>query len=157
MENQPGLGELLRYVTDLVDSGAEKIYRDMAFTYRPRYTPILRAMVAGAETVTDITARTWLTQGAISQSVSMMEKEDILQKHAQEDGRKSRLQLTSKGQQLVAELQPHWQTIFVAINQLENETGYRLLTVLQETAKALEKQGFDERLRLAKQEQHHDE
>lgn len=150
MQNTPGLGELLRYVSDLVDSGSEKTYRDMAITYRPRFTPVLRAMAAGAQTVTDITAQTFLTQGAISQSVTMMEKEGILHKVALEDGRKSRLQFTEQGDALVAELQPHWQTLFVAIEQLEKETGHPLLTILQDTARALENKGFDERIRQAK-------
>ena len=150
MQNTPGLGELLRYVSDLVDSGSEKTYREMAIAYRPRFTPVLRAMAAGAQTVTDITAQTFLTQGAISQSVSMMEKEGILHKVALEDGRKSRLQLTEKGDALVAGLQPHWQTLFVAIAELEKETGHPLRAILQDTARALERQGFDERIRLAK-------
>lgn len=150
MEKTPGLGELLRYISDLVDHGSEKTWREMDIAYRPRYTPILRAMAAGARTVTDITAQTWLTQGAISQSVSMMEKEGILTKAALEDGRKSSLHLTAKGEALVAEAQPHWQTLFAAIEGLEKETGYPLLSILQETARALERQGFDERIRQAK-------
>ena len=71
-------------------------------------------------------------------------------KAALEDGRKSSLHLTAKGEALVAEAQPHWQTLFAAIEGLEKETGYPLLTILQETARALERQGFDERIRQAK-------
>lgn len=154
MNNQAGLGELLRYLTDLVDQGSEKIYREMAFNYRPRYTPVLRAMVAGAQTVTEITSHTWLTQGAISQSVAMMEKEGILLRQVQEDGRKSTLLLTAQGQTLVATLQPHWQTLFTAIDTLEKEIGHPLLAILQQTIHALEKQGFDERIRQARTHEH---
>lgn len=75
---KPGLGELLRYVGELVDQGAEAHYRTLALNYRPRYTPVLRAISAGAETVTDITARSRLTQGAISQTVGLMVAEGIV-------------------------------------------------------------------------------
>lgn len=47
----PGLGELLRYVNDLVEQGAEEHYRAMRLNYRARYTPVLRALHAGARTV----------------------------------------------------------------------------------------------------------
>lgn len=146
MPHQPGLGELLRYLSELVDRGSEKVCRDMALTYRPRYTPILRAIADGAVTVTDITASSWLTQGAISQSVTMMEKEGILRRGRLEDGRKSHLQLTPQGEALVARLQPHWENLFSAIAELESEIGYPLLTVLQKTAHALEQTGFDARI-----------
>ena len=52
---KPGLGELLRYVSELVEQGAEEHYRAMSLNYRARYTPVLRALHAGAQTVTDIT------------------------------------------------------------------------------------------------------
>lgn len=149
MKNKPGLGELLRYVAELVDSGSAATYRDMTLDYRPRYTPILRAMVSGACTVTEITGQTSLTQGAVSQSVSMMEQDGILIKSPLQDGRKSSLRLTEKGQQLITVLQSHWETLFTAIDQLEKEIGYPLISVLQKTAGALERQGFDERIRLA--------
>lgn len=147
MPHNAGLGELLRYVTDLVDQGAERLYQEMAMNYRPRFTPVLRAIVAGATTVTEITASTFLTQGAISQSVAMMEKEGILIRQIQEDGRKNTLLLTERGKELVAVLSVHWDSIFLAIGQLEQEIGHSLRTVLSDTARALEAKSFDERIK----------
>ncbi len=68
-KTHPGLGELLRHLSELVDQGAEEQYRAMGLNYRARYTPVLRAIVAGAATVTDITEATYLTQGAVSQTI----------------------------------------------------------------------------------------
>lgn len=55
----------------MVDQGAEGHYRSMTLNYRPRFTPILRALGSGAETVSNITQMTHLTQGAVSQSVQL--------------------------------------------------------------------------------------
>ena len=85
--SNPGLGELLRYVNELVEHGAEEHYRAMRLDYRARYTPVLRALHAGACTVTDITARTHLTQGAISQTVALLEGDGLVARHAVDDGR----------------------------------------------------------------------
>lgn len=146
----PGLGELLRYVGDLVELGAEEHYRAMRLNYRARYTPVLRALNAGAETVTDITTRSRLTQGAISQTIGLMEADDLIVREALDDGRKSRIRLTPSGRKLVQKLEQHWIATLAAIEALEVEIGYPLRQVLAETAKALEQQGFSTRLSAAK-------
>ena len=150
MKNAPGLGELLRYTAELIDSGSETAYREMSLNYRPRYTPVLRALAAGAMTVTDITAMTHLTQGAVSQSVSLMEQDGILRRGPLDDGRKSGLHLTDSGEALVSQLKSHWQTLFSAIHQLEKEVGWPLLQVLEETASALKEKDFAQRIAEAK-------
>ena len=143
---KPGLGELLRYVAELIDQGAEARYRTLNLTYRPRYTPVLRAIVAGAESVTDITTRTHLTQGAVSQTLSLMTSDGIVARHSLQDGRKSGFHLTHKGKHLLEVLEPHWRTTFAAIDSLEKEIGHPLLRVLEDTARALEHQDFAARL-----------
>ena len=149
-KDNPGLGELLRYVGELVDEGAEAHYRSMSLNYRARYTPVLRALRAGVQTVTDITARTHLTQGAISQTVALLEADGLISRHSLEDGRKSRIQLTDAGRALVGKLEQHWVATFAAIANLEAEIGYPLRDVLEHAARALEQNGFSARLTAAK-------
>ena len=146
---EPGLGELLRYLSELVDQGAEAHYRALSLTYRPRFTPVLRALAAGAETVSDITATTHLTQGAVSQSVALMVADGLLLRKPMEDARKSGIRLTPKGKALLERLQPHWKITFSAIDGLEAEIGFPLRQALAAAAAALERSGFDERLAAA--------
>lgn len=149
---KPGLGELLRYIGELVDQGAEAHYRALNLNYRPRYTPVLRAITVGAETVTDITALTRLTQGAVSQTVGLMLADGIVARHKLEDGRKNGIHLTGTGQDLLKRLEPHWQRTFQAIETLEKDIGHPLLRVLENTARALEQQDFASRLSIAEPE-----
>lgn len=150
-KNEPGLGELLRYVSELVELGAEEHYQQMGLNFRARYTPVLRAIRSGAQTVTEITARTHLTQGAISQTVGHMEADGVISRQRAEDGRKSVLLLTPAGKKLVNKLNAHWAATFEAIEQLESEIGHPLRRVLEDTARALEAQGFSQRLTNVKQ------
>ena len=143
----PGLGELLRYLGELVDQGANHEYRAIGLSYRPRYTPILRAIDGGACTVTDITDRTYLTQGAVSQSVALMEKDGLIARHPLDDGRKSCLRLTAQGEELLQTLRGHWSTTFAAIQTLEAEIRCPLMRILEDTACALEREDFSARLR----------
>lgn len=151
-KTRPGLGELLRYVGELVEQGGEERYRALGLDYRARYTPVIRALSAGAETVTEIVACSHLTQGAISQSVALMSKDGLIEHHSLGDGRKNGIHLTPKGRSLLAGLEPHWDVIFRAIEILEGETGFPLLRGLEQTARALERKGFAERLREAEDE-----
>lgn len=150
-KNEPGLGELLRYVSELIELGAEEHYQQMGLNYRARYTPVLRAIRSGARTVTEITASTHLTQGAISQTVGHMEADGVITRQRGEDGRKSVLQLTPAGKRLVNKLNAHWRATFEAIEQLESEIGHPLRRVLQEAATALQQRGFAQRLHDIKQ------
>jgi DNA-binding MarR family transcriptional regulator len=148
----PGLGELLRYVNELVEHGAEEHYRAMSLSYRARYTPVLRALNAGAQTVTDITGRTRLTQGAISQTVALLEGDGLISRQALDDGRKSGIRLTAAGRTLVGKLERHWIATFAAIDRLEQEIGYPLRRMLEAAAEALEREGFSARVTAAKAE-----
>ncbi|WP_287884337.1 MULTISPECIES: MarR family winged helix-turn-helix transcriptional regulator [Paracoccus] len=152
-ERSPGLGELLRYVGELVDAGASRRYRDLGLSYRPRYTPILRAILAGKTTVTEIVGHSRLTQGAVSQTVALMVADGILAREGTGDGRKSSLRLTERGQALLAALRPHWQATFAAIEALETEIGHPLRQILAKAADALERKGFAARLERAAIEQ----
>lgn len=142
----PGLGELLRYVGELVDRGADDVYDSLDISYRARYTPVLRAIDAGATTVTDLTARSHVTQGAISQTVALMVSDGLIERTKLADGRRSGLHLTAAGLSLVEQLRPHWDTTFAAIVELENETGHPLRRILTDTADALERRGFADRI-----------
>lgn len=145
----PGLGELLRYVGELVDSGAAQHYRDLGLRYRPRYTPILRALLAGNATVTEIVAHSRLTQGAVSQTIALMVSDGLLAREGVEDGRKSALRLTGDGEAILAVLRGHWQVTFAAIEALEAEIGHPLRQALEDAADALEKTDFAARLTRA--------
>lgn len=148
MENKenPGLGELLRYLGELVELGAEAHYRTMRLDYRARYTPVLRALNGGAGTVTEITGRTRLTQGAVSQTIGLLEADGLIVRHPLDDGRKSGIRLTPAGRQLVGKLERHWIATFAVIADLEKEIGQPLRRILADAAAALERRGFAQRL-----------
>jgi DNA-binding MarR family transcriptional regulator len=124
----------------------------MSLSYRARYTPVLRALNAGAQTVTDITGRTRLTQGAISQTVALLEGDGLISRQALDDGRKSGIRLTAAGRTLVGKLERHWIATFAAIDRLEQEIGYPLRRMLEAAAEALEREGFSARVTAAKAE-----
>ncbi|MEJ2380686.1 MAG: MarR family transcriptional regulator [Gammaproteobacteria bacterium] len=143
---EPGLGELLRHLTDLVDSGAHADYRARGVAYRPRYTPIMRVLADGARPVGEIVAQLSITQGAVSQTLKRMEEDGLIVRRAGRDARKTIVTLTKSGRRLLTVLEPHWQGTFRAVEALEKEVGAPIRSVLATTIAALAKVGFDKRI-----------
>lgn len=152
MKYAHGLGEMLRYLSELIDSGSEKTYPNLPVNYRSRYTPVLRAIVTGATTVSEIKAVTFLTQGAVSQTVALMEQDGIIERKPLADARKNSLQLTPAGRTALSRLEFHWQAIFLSVSRLEKETGVPLMEALEKTIHALSARTAEERIREAKAE-----
>jgi DNA-binding MarR family transcriptional regulator len=143
---EPGLGELLRHLTDLVDSGAQAAYRGRGVAYRPRYTPVMRVLADGARPVGEIVAQLSITQGAVSQTLKRMEEDGLVVRQAGRDARKTIVTLTKSGRRLLTALERHWQATFRAVEGLEKEVGAPIRSVLATTIAALTKVGFDERI-----------
>lgn len=148
-EHEPGLGELLRHLTELVDRGAEEVYREELPGYRPRYTPVMRALSGGDCTISEITERVFITQGAVSQIVSLMEDDGLVRRTRGSDGRQTTVSLTPRGLEILNRLRTRWQITFRAIDALEGELGVALRAGLGQAVTALERKGFAQRLRDA--------
>ncbi|MCL9780126.1 methyltransferase domain-containing protein [Vibrio sp. S4M6] len=149
----PGLGELLRHFSELLDSGAAKAYQDKSLHYRPRYTPIMRALADGKSTVSDMTDYLEITQGAVSQSLKLMIEDGLVTKEKNSDGRSSYIKLTKTGQTLLDDLQSHWHSTFTAIEQLEQEVQTPIREGLLKGIDALKSEPFNERLRRTEKRQ----
>jgi DNA-binding MarR family transcriptional regulator len=151
MHGQSGLGELLRHLTELVDGGSQRHYRAVGVRYRPRYTPVMRALGEGPLTVGQLQARMCVTQGAVSQTVKLLEAEQLVQRVPTDDGRSAVVVLTDRGRALRRELVAQWTLRLQVIEQLEAEIGTPLRQVLADAINALEAEGFDARLARAQQ------
>lgn len=149
---QFGLGELARHFTVLLDRGAEQVYRAKGLRYRPRYTPLMRALSEGPCTISEMTLRARITQGAVSQTVKLMEEEGLIARRAGQDARQITVSLTEKGRHLLERLTAHWQTTFRAIENLEAEVGVPLREILGKAVEALENKDFSARLHEAETE-----
>ncbi len=144
------LGDLLRHVGELLEQGARAQYQTMGLNYRARYTLVLRALHAGAQTVTEIASQAQLTRGAISQTIALLENDGLIARHVVKDGRKSGLHLTAAGKSTIVKFEQHRRATIAAIAYLDEEIGYPLRPALEGLAKALQRKAFSERIYAAK-------
>ena len=148
-----GLGELLRHLIDLLDSDAERANARLGAgtQFRARYTPIVRALDDEPLSITELQKRVRITQGAISQTVKLMESDGLLRRVDSADRRSRKVALTRKGTALRDRLEGEWKLRLAAIAELEVEIGVPLRRNLLRAITSLERESYDQRIETARQ------
>lgn len=144
------LGTALRHLLDLLDGDVQAIYREEGLDYRPRYTPIMRAL-AGAPSVAirDLAIAAGITHSAASQTVAKMRQAGLVDQVPGRDARERAVRLTRRGRALLPKLEQRWIATNEAARELDAELSQRLSDVLEEAIAALEARPFKERIRTS--------
>jgi DNA-binding MarR family transcriptional regulator len=146
-----GLGTQLRHLIELLDGAVQQAYVDAGLNYRPRYTPVMRALVQQqSATIGQLAELAGITQPAATQTVALMKKEGLLLVAASgEDGRQRLVRLSPHGEALLPHLQACWQATRQAADSLDAELDFPLSECLAQAIAVLEKRSFGERIRSA--------
>ncbi len=147
-----GLGTQLRHLIELLDGAVEASYVEAGLHYRPRYTPVMRALAATeALTIGEIAAQAGITQPAATQTVAVMVKEGLLVTSAgKQDGRQKMVRLSDAGRAMLPRLQQCWQATALAAASLDAQLPYPLSSTLANAIEALQGESFGERIRAAR-------
>lgn len=145
------LGTLLRALLDQLDPAVEQAYRDLQLDYRPRYTPVLRTLMAqGPCRIKDLASACGLSHSALSQTVAAMVRDGWLHASSSDDGRERILQLSPRAQRAMPALQAQWQATARAARSLDADLGQPLEQVLRDALAALAQRPFAQRLQDAR-------
>jgi DNA-binding MarR family transcriptional regulator len=144
-----GLGTRLRHLIDLLDGDITAVYRECGLSaYRPRFTPVIRALLAlGRAPITAIAAHAGLTHSAVSQTVAEMRRGKLVTSVKGKDGRVRTIALAPAGERLLPRLEAQWEATNEAAASLDRELTIPLSTIVDEAIAALERQPFRERVR----------
>jgi DNA-binding MarR family transcriptional regulator len=144
---------LLRHLIELLDGAVEQTYRDAELDYRPRYTPVLRALIAtGPASIKDLAAQAGLTHSAASQTVAQMHRVGLVEVQRGTDMRRQVVSLTTRATTMIPTLEQMWQVVNEAARELDAELVYPISQVVEEAIAALERRSFQDRI-AAKAEQ----
>lgn len=146
-----GLGTQLRHLIELLDGAVQQAYVDAGLDYRPRYTPVMRALAAReSATVGQLAELAGITQPAATQTVTLMKKEGlVLVAAGGEDGRQRLVRLSDKGRELLPRLQACWDATKCAADSLDADLAFPLSACLAQAIAALEQRPFGARIRAA--------
>jgi DNA-binding MarR family transcriptional regulator len=147
-----GLGTQLRHLIELLDGAVEASYVEAGLNYRPRYTPVMRALAAvEALTIGEIAAQAGITQPAATQTVAVMVKEGLLVTSAgKQDGRQKMVRLSDTGRDMLPRLQQCWKATALAAAGLDAQLPHPLSETLANAIDLLATEPFGERIRAAR-------
>ncbi|OEZ61361.1 MarR family winged helix-turn-helix transcriptional regulator [Duganella sp. HH105] len=146
-----GLGTQLRHLIELLDGAVQQAYTDAGLDYRPRYTPVMRALAQQrSATIGQLAELSGITQPAVTQTVALMKKEGLLLVEASgADGRQRVVRLSSHGEALLPRLQECWQATKRAADSLDADLDSPLSECLAQAIAVLEQRSFGDRIRAA--------
>lgn len=142
------LGTLLRHLIELLDGAVEQSYRDAGLDYRPRYTPIVRALLArGQDSIRAISRHAGITHSAASQTIAHMSSKGLVRVTKGDDARETLVELTPAAHAIIPSIQRCWQATETAARDLEIDIGLPLAEVIRNTIRELDRKSFGERIR----------
>jgi len=143
-----GLGTQLRHLLELLDGAVADAYAAESLNYRPRYTPIIRALLASESlSVTQIAEAAGITQPAATQTVTLMARDGLVSSQPNaRDGRQRMIRLSPAGRALLPRLEACWRATTAAADSLDADCPYPLSEALACAIDALEQCSFAKRL-----------
>jgi MarR family transcriptional regulator, organic hydroperoxide resistance regulator len=145
-------GTQLRHLIELLDGAVGAAYEEAGLNYRPRYTPVMRALLAKEPvTIGFIAEAAGITQPAATQTIALMIKDGLVSAEAgASDGRQKMIRLTPKGKDMVAALKLCWQATAIAAASLEADLPFPLSQVLDSAITAPAAKPLGDRVREAR-------
>lgn len=142
------LGSWLRDLIERLDSEVATLYADLGLAgFRPRYTPIVRALAAlGPSPIRDLAQAVGVTHSAASQTVAQMARDGLVTQEPGDDARQRIVHLAPMAIDLLPKLDYEWRIFEEAVRRLDGELPYPLTEVVVAALGALERRSFHERV-----------
>jgi DNA-binding MarR family transcriptional regulator len=143
-----GLGTLLRHVLDEMDGDIATVLGDLGTPgYRPRFSPVVRALVAlGPVPIRDLAQAIGVTHSAASQTVAQMRSRGFVVIKPGEDARLRVVHLTAKARALLPKIEAEWAATASATAELDAELPFPLAELVPAIAAALARRPFRQRI-----------
>lgn len=150
------VGTLLRHVLEVLEGDVAQVYRDQGLAeYRPRFSPVVRALLAeGPLTVRDLAETIGVTHSAASQTAAQMARAGLVTHTIDpEDARRRLIALTPKARALLPHITAEWDATLAAMAELDAELSMPLAQLLTEVAEAVHNRPFRDRIEAVLQRQ----
>jgi DNA-binding MarR family transcriptional regulator len=143
-----GLGTQLRHVLELMEADVASIEADLGLAdYRPRFSPVVRALVAlGPLSIRDLATAIAVTHSAASQTVAQMASRGLVRLEPGADARERVVHLTGKTRRIMPLLDAEWAATSSATAELDAELPFPLAELVPALAGALARRSMRQRI-----------
>jgi DNA-binding MarR family transcriptional regulator len=148
MPDREAVGTLLRHVLELLDGDVAKVYGELGLAeYRPRFSPVVRAVLAGGPmSIRDLAQAIGVTHSAASQTVTQLARAGLVALEPGADARQRIVHLTPKARSLLPTIEAEWAATVAAMHELDAELPMPLAELLAEIVTALHRRPFRARI-----------
>ncbi|GGK87429.1 hypothetical protein Ppa06_52160 [Planomonospora parontospora subsp. parontospora] len=149
LDSGPGLlGTRLRHLLELLDADVAAVYAELGEAgFRPRFTPVLRALAAfGPSSIRELADAIGVTHSAASQTVAQMAGEGFVVLMPGADARRRIVHPTEKAEALLPMLEAEWAATAAAAAELEAELSFPLSRLVDEVLEALSRRPMRQRI-----------
>jgi DNA-binding MarR family transcriptional regulator len=146
--DRAAVGTLMRHVLELLDGDVATVYRDAGLPdYRPRFSPLVRALVAaGPMSIRDLAGAVGVTHSAASQTVAQLARAGLVALSPGADARQRIVTLTDHARALLPAIEAEWAATTAAMRELDAELPMPLADLLAAVLSALERRPFRDRI-----------
>jgi DNA-binding MarR family transcriptional regulator len=139
----------LRQLLLAMDDEIARLYAERGLAgVRPRFTmALIRLRHRGPMTVKELAEQIDVTHSAMSQTLTAMRAEGLVETTPGPDARTRRIALTGKGREIVPFLEAEWRATEQALAALEAELAHPLTRAVDDLAAALDRRPFLDRIR----------
>ena len=131
-----------------MDAGIAEVYAELGIVgVRPRFSMVILFLEGGPLSIRELAREVNVTHSAMSQTVSAMKKDGLIQSAPGTDGRNRMIELTPAGRALIEPLRAEWYATEEVLAELDAEVPYALGQLIADLRAALDRKTFTERLR----------
>lgn len=115
--------------------------------YRPRFSPVVRALVAlGPSPIRDLARAISVTHSAASQTVAQMSRSGLVTLEPGADARQRIVRLTARAEDMLPTIEAEWAVTEAAVRELEAELPFPLSDTLAAILRAVQRRSLRQRL-----------
>ncbi|MHA7135274.1 MarR family winged helix-turn-helix transcriptional regulator [Oerskovia turbata] len=144
----PGRWDSLHSLLRRLDDEIGAVYTDRGVEgVRTRFVyPLIRLAHTGPLSIRELAESLGRTHSAMSQTVTAMRREGLVETASGEDARTRRVALTDRSRALVPLLEAEWRATEESVAEIDDELPYALSTVVEDLERVLARRSLRERL-----------
>jgi DNA-binding MarR family transcriptional regulator len=156
MSFYPSLGYLvfgsrLRRLSEYFLMEVNKVYEQAGIPFDASWFPVFYLLSKQQPVpMIDISEQLEISHSAVSQMVTNLKKKGLLKTTpCKEDGRRQLVAFSKKGEELLQQIQPVWEAITEAMNELvmENKQSQQVLAAIAQIEQAVQQKPLSERIK----------
>ncbi|MBS1957164.1 MAG: GNAT family N-acetyltransferase [Cyanobacteria bacterium SZAS-4] len=119
----------LKRLSEKFFQDVHEIYNMFDFDFEPKWFPVFHLLhTDGKDSIGEIATKLGITHAAVNLTVNELEKKGlVVSTPDKRDGRKRLVSLSAKGKKLAADLEPLWEHIRAAVDDLISDAGGNFL------------------------------